>query len=202
MTPIATGQLPRRARNGPAFSLLEMVIVVVIMGVIAMIAIPRFGSAASGASDSTLLAQADLLQRAVDHYRAEHFDRSPAQNGFGVTSTDGTQFAKRLLLTTNVDGDFASGFGPYLRTIPVNAFNGSDSIEIDAGTPGDNSAGWYYNTQLGWIIPDDPRGLMLFRRLAGTSTVLTPSQPATVAPAAVNVNASMMAQPLQESDAN
>lgn len=56
----------------PAFSLVELVIVIVVIGLLAAIALPRFGSASHNATVASLKAHVSELQKAVDMYHAEH----------------------------------------------------------------------------------------------------------------------------------
>jgi prepilin-type N-terminal cleavage/methylation domain-containing protein len=167
MTPLSPRKVSAHAGAPPAFSLVELVIVVVIISVVSVIAIPRFSSAASTASDNTLLAQTNQFQQAIDLYTAEHAQLTPVDNADGSRTRDPSYFVKRLLLTTDSTGEFAEGLGPYLRQVPINPFNRNEGVEIDDGTPGDNSHGWFYNSSLGLIIPDDPRGFALFKAANG-----------------------------------
>src|SRR5436190_438508 len=79
-----TKQLPTfcqlRARRGvrpAAFSLIELVIVIIIIGILAAIAIPRFGSASSGSGESSLRADLVIVRRAINMYFVEHGSNYP-----------------------------------------------------------------------------------------------------------------------------
>ena len=55
-----------------AFSLVELVIVVVIMGIIAAIAVPRMSNSAENAAKNAVIGNQAALQTAIDLYTAEH----------------------------------------------------------------------------------------------------------------------------------
>lgn len=55
-----------------AFSLLELIIVVAIIGVLAAMAIPKFSSASENSLKRAVQASLVVLQRQIDHYHAEH----------------------------------------------------------------------------------------------------------------------------------
>ena len=61
-----------------AFSLIELVIVVVILGIIRAIAIPRMSRGAVGAADSGAISDLAVLRSAIDLYQAEHDGTYPA----------------------------------------------------------------------------------------------------------------------------
>src|SRR5205085_826235 len=79
-----------------AFSLLELLIVLVILGVISAIVIPRMSSAAERSSTTAVAASADQVQRAIDLFSTEHQDRSPALDATGVIDSSGQDLIYRL----------------------------------------------------------------------------------------------------------
>jgi prepilin-type N-terminal cleavage/methylation domain-containing protein len=144
----------RHAR--PAFSMIELVIVVVILGVIASIAIPRFSNAAQRSENSAVLASTRILNQAVEHYVAEHADRCPATAPDGQIINNPLAFQKRLLGKTDDIGRLNTGiFGPYLREFPMNPKNGLATLRIDGDPAGANLAGWRFDSKRGIIVPDD-----------------------------------------------
>ena len=54
------------------FSLVELVIVIVIIGLVAAVALPRFSQASQNANTAAMKANVDEIQKAVDLYHAEH----------------------------------------------------------------------------------------------------------------------------------
>jgi prepilin-type N-terminal cleavage/methylation domain-containing protein len=147
--------VPRRhARRG--FSLIELVIVVVIIGIIAAIAIPRMSRGASAADDSALAQNLQIIRSAIELYQTEHGGTFPTANG-SVTVAD--------LLTkySNAAGDAASAakdtgpaqivLGPYLRSVPritVGSEKGSIGIAAAAGS----GVAWIYDPTTATVTPN------------------------------------------------
>ncbi len=147
---------PSRPRRRAAFSLIELVIVVVIIGTIASIAVPRLLSASERSTDAAVLADRTTLQRAIDLYIAEHAERCPATQPGGAVSTDAAAFEHRLTGKTQISGlvDASGGYGPYLRELPVNPRNGLATVRINGAAPGANTHGWRYDSAAHEIQPD------------------------------------------------
>ena len=133
-----------------AFSLVELVIVLVIVGVIAAIAVPRLTRGATGAGATALKADLAALRNAIELYRAEHEGAFPTVNQFvdqmtKFSNTTGDAFA--------TSADVANGivYGPYLKAIPplpVGARKGQTGV-----TTNNNAAdfGWIYDQTNGTI---------------------------------------------------
>ena len=137
-----------RAKSG--FTLVEILIVVVILGILAAIVIPQFTDASTEAKTSSLCSDLQTFRSQIELYKIQHTDALPSTASVGLVSAMTSQ--------TDADGDaYDSGtsttgpFGPYLQKIPKNAFNGSTTIVTGTADPntavGDN--GWYFNTSTG-----------------------------------------------------
>lgn len=133
-------------RKTPGFSLIELVIVVVIIGIIGAIAIPRLSRGAEGADESALQANITLLNKAVEHYAAEHHGRYP----------DAGKVDDQLTMYTDLKGNTSATkttthiYGPYLRSIPVPPVE-EDPGEYYIGTDGLNDGGWMMDTKTGQV---------------------------------------------------
>jgi prepilin-type N-terminal cleavage/methylation domain-containing protein len=154
-------------RNAKAFTLVEILIVVVLLGVLAAIVIPAVANCGTSARESTLAANLNLLRRFVLVYTAQHLEVAPGYlNGdTGAAPTDAA-FRSQALLSSNAQGQTAdrgtAGFncGPYLSKIPANPFNGLDTIEMlsageDFPASADDAAGWICQPQTGEIRPNN-----------------------------------------------
>ncbi len=137
---------------GPrAFSLVELVMVVTIIGLIAAIAVPRMTSAATSATTGSLEATLANVRKAIDIYYAEHgsypgydpADRNPS----------GVHFVQQLLRYSDDRGRSNDTlvapylYGPYLRRLfPKNPFNGLATVHVKANPgapePADGTVGW------------------------------------------------------------
>ena len=159
--------MERYKQKEKAFSLVELVIVIVILGIIAAIAIPRISSGSRNAGESALRANLASLRNAIDWYYGEHNNIFPGAKTDGMNGAD-TQdaFINQLTLYSNANGqvsqnlDAAYPYGPYLRTwpaCPVSPNAGKVTVTVVnqptvlAATPG-NGNGWVYNTATGQII--------------------------------------------------
>lgn len=155
----------RTKTNIPAFSLLEVVIVVAIMAAVAAIAVPRLASATSHSIVANTQGNITVLERAIETYAAEHDDRTPAHEADGSASADESTFVKRLILSTDAAGAAGDGrrFGPYLRDLPANPKNGRRRIRIDGAPAGANTHGWRFDSVLRIIEPDDAVLSLVFK---------------------------------------
>lgn len=133
-----------------AFSLIELVIVVVIIGTIGAIAVPRMSRAATGAGEAALRGDLALLRGAIEAYRVEHDNTPP---------TDASTIAGQLTMYTNRAGATSATrtgeyqYGPYLREMPKApvGLRKGDATVRDLGTPGTGTQGWFYFKDTGDI---------------------------------------------------
>lgn len=144
-------------RTRAAFSLIELVIVIVIIGVVAAIAVPRMSNAATNSKVATAAANLQTIRKAVDLFTAEHEGRTPNQDEQRVASNDATLIIQRLTEGPGKDGVIA---GPYLREIPINPLASSNTLRADKSFDvAQNSAAWVYDltTETVWNDQDvDP----------------------------------------------
>ncbi len=142
------------------FSLVELVIVIVIIGVIAAIAMPRFSSAANQAELATLHSNLAAVRRTIELYAAQHDGRGPNVRQNGTLSNSSNNFAQRLTETTNAKGAKKGDLGPlgpYLRAIPNNPFatNNPEKVRIGGAPAGANTDGWHFDPVTNRFSADD-----------------------------------------------
>jgi general secretion pathway protein G len=113
-----------------AFTLVEILIVVVILGILAAIVVPQFTNASSEAQVSNMESQLQTLRNQVELYRAQHNGSYP--------DLLASQWAQ---LTDNTTGN------AYLRAAPHNPRTGSDVIVAGdlAASEADHSNGWVFD---------------------------------------------------------
>jgi general secretion pathway protein G len=155
--------MERRQTIRRAFTLVEILIVVVILGIMATIVIPQFSNAAHEARENTLRDDLRFLRMQVGVYAAQHRDITPGYPG-GDSSVSPTQndFLNQMTLytseagTTNAAKTATFKFGPYLSKVPANPLNGLSTVKIvdnGAAMPAaDDTTGWIYKPQTKEII--------------------------------------------------
>lgn len=145
-------------RKNQGFTLVEILIVVIILGILAAVVIPQFTQASSKASESSLLSDLQTVRSQIELYKVQHLDRTPDLKEDGTADTG--NFVARLTGKTDITGKVnASGaLGPYLQAFPSNPFaSGLATVTFGTASPptGDGATGWYYNTSTGKFSPND-----------------------------------------------
>jgi general secretion pathway protein G len=134
--------------NKGGFTLVEILIVVVILGILAAVVIPQFTDASTEAKTSSLCSDLQTVRSQIELFKIQHNDDLP-----GAASD--TDFADAMTGTSDISGSSTgSDYGPYLQKIPVNPFSDKDTVNTD-GTLGDDSHGWEFNTTSGGFYADD-----------------------------------------------
>jgi general secretion pathway protein G len=133
----------RRLKIGRGFSLIELVIVVVIIGVIAAIAIPRMQNVGRQTGVSALRMNLKEMRRAIDHYHAEH-------GAYPLLAKLTDQLTKYTDISGNVSatGDATFMYGPYIKAIPEVTVGGYAGRKKVAAVDGP-AIGWTYNETTG-----------------------------------------------------
>ncbi len=155
----------KRARG---FTLVEILIVVVLLGVLAAIVIPALAGGTMSARRTTLAMNLNLLRRFIPVYASHHLEVAPGYpDGDRSASPTEQAFFDQATLSSNRRGQTAPRgtlgfpFGPYLSQIPENPFNNLNTIEMlgdNQAFPGagDDSHGWIYRAATGEIRADCP----------------------------------------------
>jgi general secretion pathway protein G len=129
------------------FTLVEILIVVIILGILAAIVIPQFTNASTEARESNVRSQLQTLRSQIELYKLQHKDVAP------LLITGGSAEWDVFLNYTDIDGDVAAAkdathiYGPYMNAAPVNPLSGFNKISATAVDDG----GWVYNETTGTI---------------------------------------------------
>jgi len=134
-----------------AFTLVELVMVVVIIGIVAAIAVPRMSSASTHASANALQATLMNVRTAIECFYAEH-NRYPGYDPANG-SANGVHFVNQLTMYSDAQGQTNAAraapylFGPYLRKpFPANLANSLSTVFVKetraAADPAEGSVGW------------------------------------------------------------
>ena len=118
------------------FTLVEILIVVIILGILAAIIVPQFANASSDARATNLKTTLANVRNQIEVFKAQHNETAPALSGMWVLMTGQTDTSEA---TSNAPT--GTHWGPYLQAAPLNPLNsltGVTSATVDA------NAGLYY----------------------------------------------------------
>lgn len=158
---LCAGRVPLRIRRG--FTLIEILIVVVILGILGAIVLPKFSDASHSARVNTLKDDLRYLRTQVVVFKAQHKDVAPGYPGGNLAATPtASAFQEQMTRTSNVQGGVGTGaaykFGPYLTKMPPNPINGLATVKIvengSALPAPDDTTGWIFKPQTLEIIPN------------------------------------------------
>lgn len=128
------------------FTLVELVVVVLILGILAAIAAPKIINNSDKASDSSIAATLAAVRDAIELYRGENNGKLP----IGSKPTP---------------AQFKAALDPYLRGtnfpyVKVGGLNSNDVSILDTGPSVGGAQGWAYNWNTGEIIINSNATLM------------------------------------------
>ena len=134
-----------RNKSRKGFTLVEILIVVIILGILAAIVIPQFTNASEDARKSNMRSQLQTLRSQIELYKLQHRDDAPPAatfwNHMTMYTTDDIADAP-----DNVAGTAAAPkFGPYMQDPAVNPLTGSSTIAAAPGV----AVGWVYDETTG-----------------------------------------------------
>lgn len=157
-----------RTRKSQGFTLVEILIVVVILGILAAIVIPQFTNASETAKASSLQSQLQTIRSQLELAQIQH------QGTYPPLIADARVWG---LLTTKTEQDSAytagndSGneVGPYLQQAPVNPFTNSSTVAAAAAA----GVGWVYSPTTGQMRPAIAAAKATELNLTNTNDVAT-----------------------------
>ena len=134
------------SRSPSAFTLVEVLIVVVIMAVLAATIIPQFTNSTQDAEASTVLFNLNTMRSIIELYKSQHNGLPPSAD------------LSELTTTTDRSGNKGTGasypYGPYLQKIPDNPLTDSNVVAQPTSVPPTTTvdgAGWLYDPASGQI---------------------------------------------------
>ncbi len=135
------------------FTLVELLIVVIILGILASVVIPQFSTASSDANSSAVMADLQTFRSQLQLYAAQHGGAYPTSTAQLTGYTDATGATNATFTTTFM-------YGPYLLAIPSNPYTGVNTVTIVTtawAAPIVMTHGWWYNSDTGQFqcyVPD------------------------------------------------
>ena len=134
-----------------AFTLIEILIVIAVLGILAAVVVPKFQEYSQKAKESAAKSNLKLFRDAIERYAAQHNGIPPGYVSNNIDSApNGLLFLKQLAMATNSSGEAINGeFGPYLTDTPENPFNNRllvRIIENSQAFPSEAPGGVY-----GWV---------------------------------------------------
>ena len=150
-----------RTAGGPGrgFTLIEILIVVIILGILAAIVIPQFSSASGDARKASLQSTVQTLRSQIALYKLQHGDTLP-----DLTANSGSNWT----LLTSTSSYQGQTYGPYMQAVPVNPLtNGSVVKNGTFGGTAVTGADYVYDYAAGagsgnvWGCSDTAAGTLL-----------------------------------------
>lgn len=136
------------------FTLVEILIVVVILGILAAIVIPQFTQASTEARENSLKSDLQTVRSQIQLYKIQH--NNDALPGAGTAS-----WVEAMTDTagTDINGALTGQFGPYLQQVPTNPFSTTavigKTVRIGAAAAGAGTDGWRFDAGTGAFQADD-----------------------------------------------
>jgi len=151
--------MKRAATKG--FTLVEILIVVIILGILAAIVIPQFTEASSEARVSNLMTNLQTIRSQLLLYKTQHLEHYPA-DGVGEAHDE---FEDEMCNYSDEDGvtnatpDSDHPYGPYLTSVPVNPLSNDNTVRVVQNgatvfAAPQADGGWYFNSVTGEFRAD------------------------------------------------
>jgi hypothetical protein len=133
-------------RTEPSF--IQAVIIAVVLGIVARSVVPTFTWAGTDKALCDLIDKLGSVRTALDVYRVHHNEELPPCESFK---------SFEAAMTTE-----AGRYKPRLVNIPVNPFNGLNTVRFDGEPAGSGKAGWRLDTNSGLFQADNDAACAIF----------------------------------------
>ena len=138
------------------FTLIEVLVVVIILGILAAVVIPQLSTASVAAQTSMLADHIRTSRMQILTFKWQHLGVPPGYPDLDENQTPTEEaFLEHMTQASTAEGDVAAPgtdgyvYGPYMTPFPTNPINGKAGIQMiaDDGTlpdSADDSHGWIY----------------------------------------------------------
>jgi prepilin-type N-terminal cleavage/methylation domain-containing protein len=163
-----------RIENQTGFTLIEILIVVILLGILATIIIPQVSVSTDDAKLNTLKTSLNNIRGAIELYYYQHSNKYPgeidASDGDGAPADAASAFIAQLTMYTSEAGQTATSkdtttykYGPYLKEgMPPNPYNDETEVVCDSATndittkaSSGTKKAWKFYTKTGVLLSDD-----------------------------------------------
>jgi len=142
---------------------MEILVVVIILGIIAAIVLPKFSNASATARASMLADDLRVIRTQIMVFKAQHNGVPPGHPNCdtGVTP-DSDTFVVQMTTATDTGGSTTATnrpYGPYLREMPTNPVNDKKTVRFvadGAAMTAADSDGWIYQPSATTFKADCP----------------------------------------------
>lgn len=150
------------------FTLIEVLVVVVLLGILATMVLPQFSNATATARISMLKDDLRVLRSQILLFQVQHNGVAPGYlNGNTAAAPSEAAFTAQMTQSSNAScqtapaGTAGFPYGPYMQVIPVNPRSDKSTVQIigDAEAmpaTGDDSHGWIYKPAAVSFKADSP----------------------------------------------
>ncbi len=134
-----------------AFTLIEILVVVVLLGILAAIVVPQLSGASAQAREVAFRNDIRLVRTQIELYKLQHNGMYPGyaiQGDGSLSDWSGERFVLQMVGTTDPNGNLGgTGTGPYLERFPTNSFlgNSPDAASVKEGLPDGEGTGWVFD---------------------------------------------------------
>jgi prepilin-type N-terminal cleavage/methylation domain-containing protein len=163
-------------KNHNGFTLIEMLIVIIVLGILAMIIIPQITVSTEDAKINTIKTNLGAMRNAIELYYHQHSETYPGANSnLGVASANATEaataFLEQLTQYTEIDGKVfdtksaTAKYGPYIKggKLPINSFDPDEDRDVTCNIviaaittrTADGASAWLFYTKTGVLIAND-----------------------------------------------
>ena len=137
------------------FTAMEVFVIMIVLGVIASVVVPKFSEASSQAKLKYMVSDLHNMRSQIELYKIQHFNELPGTGAHMDFVTAMTSFSQSDGMPSVAGAPKA--FGRYLQKVPVNPFTMTNTIEVSSMEPEMGASAWFFNTETGEFRANDSK---------------------------------------------